>query len=202
MFILYVIFLTNRALFSDAKIVPSLQTHRRREGSLSSSISTGSGQDDTRSSGTPSFQNNGHTNYSSLSSSSKLNSASGVSLPLMIGWTAGAPVSSSIREQWDYVVNNWEQCSKKKSYVSVSLQRFFETELLIALFNSLSFSLIFEQLSSLHSCCLNSVPQNKSFIFQVMRHTYFGKAAHTTQLVAWAELGEAELDYNVNWVKF
>nr|CAH8876104.1 unnamed protein product [Trichobilharzia regenti] len=108
----------NRALFSDAKIVPSLQTHRRREGSLSSSISTGSGQDDTRSSGTPSFQNNGHTNYSSLSSSSKLNSASGVSLPLMIGWTAGAPVSSSIREQWDYVVNNWEQCSKKKSYVS------------------------------------------------------------------------------------
>ncbi|CAH8682582.1 unnamed protein product [Schistosoma rodhaini] len=36
----------------------------------------------------------------------------------MIGWTAGAPISSSIREQWDYVINNWDQCSKKKSYVS------------------------------------------------------------------------------------
>ncbi|CAH8649447.1 unnamed protein product [Heterobilharzia americana] len=103
----------NRALFSDAKVVPSLHT-RRREGSLSSSISTGSGQDDTRSNGTSSLQHNGHASYAS----SRLSSASGVSLPLMIGWTAGAPVSSSIREQWDYVVNNWEQCSKKKSYVS------------------------------------------------------------------------------------
>ncbi|KAK4475412.1 hypothetical protein MN116_002468 [Schistosoma mekongi] len=102
----------NRVLFSDAKVVPSLHT-RRREGSLSSSISTGSGQDDTRSNGTSS-QLNGYT----TTGSSKLSNTSGVSIPLVIGWTAGAPVSSSIREQWVYVVNNWDQCSKKKSYVS------------------------------------------------------------------------------------
>ncbi|CAH8671193.1 unnamed protein product [Schistosoma margrebowiei] len=103
----------NRALFSDAKVVPSLHT-RRREGSLSSSISTGSGQDDTRSNGTSSLQLNGHATHGS----SKSSNTSGVSIPLMIGWTAGAPISSSIREQWDYVINNWDQCSKKKSYVS------------------------------------------------------------------------------------
>lgn len=102
----------NRVLLSDAKVVPSLHT-RRREGSLSSSISTGSGQDDTRSNGT-SIQLNGHT----TSGSSRLSNTSGVSIPLVIGWTAGAPVGSSIREQWVYVVNNWDQCSKKKSYVS------------------------------------------------------------------------------------
>ncbi|XP_018655616.1 putative ecotropic viral integration site [Schistosoma mansoni] len=103
----------NRALFSDAKVVPSLHT-RRREGSISSSISTGSGQDDTRSNGTTSLQLNGHSTHGS----SKSSNTSGVSIPLMIGWTAGAPIISSIREQWDYLINNWDQCSKKKSYVS------------------------------------------------------------------------------------
>ncbi|KAH9592822.1 ecotropic viral integration site, variant 2 [Schistosoma haematobium] len=65
--------------------------------------------------GTSSLQLNGHATHGS----SKSSNTSGVSIPLMIGWTAGAPISSSIREQWDYVINNWDQCSKKKSYVSV-----------------------------------------------------------------------------------
>ncbi|CAH8598598.1 unnamed protein product [Schistosoma turkestanicum] len=114
----------NRALFSDAKVIPSLHT-RRREGSLSSSISTGSGQDDVRSNGTSSLQLNGHTTHGT----SRLSNTSGVSIPLMIGWTTGAPVSCSVREQWDYVINNWDQCCKKKSYVSDLIKKGVPDEL-------------------------------------------------------------------------
>ncbi|KAF8561490.1 hypothetical protein P879_05277 [Paragonimus westermani] len=97
----------NRALLADAKAVPSLNT-RRREGSISSSVSTESSTDGLKldpSSGT--------------SNQLKFGGGSTLTLPSMIAWgSIGISPSVPLREQWVHVVNNWDHFAKKRSFVS------------------------------------------------------------------------------------
>ncbi|KAF5404132.1 Ecotropic viral integration site 5 protein [Paragonimus heterotremus] len=97
----------NRALLADAKAVPSLNT-RRREGSISSSLSTESSTDGLKLD--PS---------SGASNQLKFGGGPTITLPSMIAWgSIGISPSIPLREQWAHVVNNWDHFVKKRSFVS------------------------------------------------------------------------------------